>query len=105
MARPWSKLTGVLALALVLTSCGGASSPKMRPTGTLSLHCDVAEAEVWVDGRYYREVAELRRAFRLSVGEHRIEIRHAGHHSMYYEVTVKAGSRQSLEVELAERLP
>ena len=111
MARSWRRFStcsvGVWLVfqTSLLVSCGPTVVRKPRPTGVMSLHCDVADAEVWIDGRYYREVAELRRAFRLSVGEHRIEVRHSGHHSMYYEVMVEAGSRQSLEVDLAKRLP
>ncbi len=88
----------------LLVSCGPTIQRKPRPTGVLSLHCEVADAEVWIDGRYYREVAELR-PFRLGVGDHRIEVRHSGYHSMYYEVTMDVGNRQTLDVELAKRLP
>jgi len=70
----------------------------------VTLQCDVADAEVWVDGRYFREVAELTRAFRLTAGVHRIEVRHSNYHSMYYELDVVAGERKTLSVALAKRL-
>jgi hypothetical protein len=54
---------------------------------------------------YFREVSELKRAFRLRPGDHRIEIRHDGYHSMYYELSVGAGTRHTLQVDLAKRLP
>jgi hypothetical protein len=89
-----------------LVACGGSPAPrKSQPTALVTLQCDVPDAEVWVDGRYFREVAELSRAFRLRAGVHRIEVRHQNYHSMYYELAVKAGTQKVLRVELAERLP
>ena len=87
-------------------ACGGSATERPRnDRAIVKLQCDVPDAEVWVDGRYFREVSELRNAFRLRPGEHRIEVRHPGYHSMYYELTAKAGSRHTLRVDLARRLP
>ena len=87
-------------------ACGGtAPVAKQDVRAIVSLQCDVDDAEVWVDGRYFREVSELKRAFRLRPGDHRIEIRHDGYHSMYYELSVGAGTRHTLQVDLAKRLP
>jgi len=86
-------------------ACGGrAPAAKQEVRAIVSLQCDVDDAEVWVDGRYFREVSELKRAFRLRAGDHRIEIRHDAYHSMYYELSVGAGTRHTLQVELAKRL-
>lgn len=87
-------------------SCGGAQAPAKRNNrAIITLQCKVADAEVWVNGRYFREVAELSKSFRLREGTHRIEVRHQDYHSMYYELTVSAGTRETLEVELAKKLP
>ena len=89
-----------------LVACGGSPAPrKPQPTALVTLQCEVADAEVWIDGRYFREVAELSRAFRLRAGAHHIEVRHQNYHSMYYELAVTAGTQRVLRVELAERLP
>tara|TARA_R110002096_G_scaffold77896_7_gene183289 strand:- start:22578 stop:22913 length:336 start_codon:yes stop_codon:yes gene_type:complete len=100
---------GLLLTALAATSssaCGGnAPAAKQETRAIVSLQCDVEDAEVWVDGRYFREVSELRKAFRLRAGEHRIEVRHDRYHSMYYELSVGAGTRHTLRVDLAKRLP
>ncbi|MCP4444694.1 MAG: hypothetical protein GY811_05015 [Myxococcales bacterium] len=99
-------LLGVLSAQVVMPACGGqANQGRKSDRAIVALRCDVPDAEVWVDGRYFREVAELKRAFRLRAGEHRIEVRHHDYHSMYYELSVQAGTRHTLRVELAKRLP
>ncbi len=112
MASPMLKFShfgvvvGALILAPFVSACGGGTpTVKQEARGIVSLQCDVADAEVWVDGRYFREVRELSGAFRLRAGDHRIEVRHDDYHSMYYELSVGAGTRHTVRVELAKRLP
>lgn len=101
----WMLVAALLGATPALVGCGGASPAPRVERGVVALQCEVSDAEIWVDGRYFREVAELTSAFRLRPGEHRIEVRHPAYHSMYYELTVEPGSRHTLKVELARRLP
>ena len=99
-------LCTALAISSAVPACGGsAAKPAKVDRGVVNLQCDIPDAEVWVDGRYFREAGELKSPFRLRPGDHRIEVRHQGFHSMYYELSVEAGSRHTLRVQLAKRLP
>lgn len=69
----------------------------------LVVNCEVADAEVWINSRYSRTTAELKRGIRLKAGNYRIEVRHREYHSRYYELTVKAKERRTLDVDLARR--
>lgn len=93
-------------LAVLLTACGGAPKPTpVPPKGLLLLQCEVADAEIWLDSRYLREVREVKGGIRLETGLHRIEVRHRDFHSTYLEVELAPGERRRLEVQLARRLP
>jgi hypothetical protein len=69
----------------------------------LIVKCEVADAEVWINSRYSRTTAELTRGIRLKAGSYRIEVRHHEYHSRYYELSVKAKERRTLDVDLARR--
>ena len=93
------------AFLLVIGACGPHEARKPpAPSAVLLLRCDQAEAEMWLDSRYLREVQELKGGLRLPPGPHRLELRHTGFHSRYYELDLKADERLSLAVELAPRL-
>ncbi len=107
MARSWASVAAlVLGLSLLL-GCGpgAASKPARASKGVLLIRCVLDNAEVWLDNRYLREVAELKGGVRLGPGVHRLEVRHVDYHSMYYEVELAPGERKALDVSLARRLP
>lgn len=95
----------LVSLAVLLAACGGRPRASKAPRGgVLVIQCELPDAEIWVDSKYFREVAEVKRGLRLPAGRHRLELRRAGHHSMYYELEVASGERKVLKVELPERL-
>lgn len=98
----WSSL--VLALVLVV-ACSQNSVRRQSRDGVVLIKCRVADAEVWVDGRFVREMSEVRRGLALAPGVHRIEVRHADYHALYFRVDVGPSSRSVLEADLAARLP
>lgn len=69
----------------------------------VSFQVDVAEAEVWVDDVFYPDA--LRRGILVRPGEHRIEIRHDDYHARYFELTLTAGERRTVDARLVELLP
>lgn len=96
----------VLALIVVLAfvACGGSVPVRKPAGGILVLKCDLPEAEIWLDSKYFREVAETTRGVRLPAGTHRLEVRHPDYHSMYYEVELVPEERRVIEVQLAPLL-
>ena len=96
----------VLLLCGLLASCGPTTSSanrKKSDSAVLLVQCEVSDAEVWLNSRYYRTVGEFTRGVRLRPGLYRVEVRHDGFHSMYYEVELAAKERRTLEVKLAQR--
>lgn len=90
----------------LIAACGGTAATQKQPEkGVLVVRSGLADAEIWLDNRYFREVAEVTGGIRLGPGVHRIEVRHSDHHSMYYEIELRPGERRLLDVELARRLP
>ncbi len=105
-ARRSLALVALLGLvALLATGCPGAGGQTRRGAGdaVIQFDCPVADAEVWLDGRYL--VDALRRGISVAPGTYRIEVRHDRYHSFYTEVTVHKGERRVVEVRLAEILP
>lgn len=100
-------LVGVLAFALGLqASCGGvgkAGNASAKQGAVLIVKCQIKDAEVWINSRYSRSAAEFARGLRLKPGSYRIEVRHEGYHSRYFEISLEAKERETLEVELAQR--
>ena len=97
----------VAALAAGATGCGpkpgvhGASSGD----GVLIFEANVRDAGMWVDGVFIGGLDGLRGGVALPPGPHRIEIRHDDYFAYYAELSVKAGDKQRIAVELAPVLP
>lgn len=97
-----------VALGVALASaCGGPSSAATAraDAAVLAFDCPVADAEVWIDGRYQAPCGQLGGGVRLAPGAHRIEVRHDRYHAFYDTVEVAAKERRRVTVELAEVLP
>jgi hypothetical protein len=99
----------ILALAAVigvLAGCGGAGQASQRKKGdsaVLVVRCEVPDAEVWLNSKYFRTASELTRGVRLRPGSYRIEVRHSDFHSMYYDIELATKERRTIEVALARR--
>ena len=86
-------------------ACGPTPGQKTSSTAVLRVECKVPDAEVYLDSKYFREIAEMRAGVRLRPGEYRVEVRHSDYHSRYFEFTLAENERKLLTVELASRLP
>ncbi|HTE54205.1 MAG TPA: PEGA domain-containing protein [Kofleriaceae bacterium] len=93
------------ATALGAAGCAASAPTTRRDTAILHVTSPVADAVVWVDGRYVAQVRDLRGGLALSPGHHQIELRHERYHATYGEVDLARGERVRLDLELAEALP
>lgn len=88
-------------LALALAACAGAPRPEpSQRDAVLRLSCNVAEAALFVDGRYLAPVGLLRGGIALAPGPHRFELRHPGHLPRLWELELQRAERRTLTIEL-----
>jgi hypothetical protein len=96
----------VVVIALLAMGCGARSGPSGgEDDAILVIRCDVADATLWLDGRYIREVGEIKGGVYVTPGRHRVEIRHDDHFSHYQELDLASRERRVLDVDLAPVLP
>lgn len=94
----------VAALAALAPACGARATPA-SPSGVVVFRGDVAGAVLWVDGRFIGPVDAFPGGVRVDPGEHRFELRRDDHFTHFEAVTVTAGERREVVVELAPMLP
>lgn len=96
-----SRWRGRSVAVLALAACAGA--PRQDPSqrdAVLRLSCNVAEAALFVDGRYLAPVGLLRGGVALAPGPHRFELRHPGHLPRLWELELQGAERRTLTIEL-----
>jgi PEGA domain len=92
---------------LALVACG----PKVGPNGVSAsdpvvyLKTNVADAQVFVDGRFVGPVNVIKGGIALDPGKHRIELRHDDYFSRYVELDLARAEKKKLQLELAPVLP
>ena len=96
-------------VALWLVACGGPQktdpgSDVDESDAVVTIACDVADAEVWVNERRVGFVTDLDGGIALSPGKHRLEVRHDRYHTHYEMLELVAEQRATVSVELAEML-
>lgn len=111
MDRPCNRSV-VLAVLLLVgalgVACGGVSQGATltaNNSAVLVVECDIPAAEVWINSRYSRSAGETSRGLRLRPGSYRVEVRHGGYHSRYFEFELSAKERRTIKIELAQRFP
>ncbi|HUS68650.1 MAG TPA: PEGA domain-containing protein [Kofleriaceae bacterium] len=96
----------LLALFLVVVGCSGSQrADSDADRAILVIESPVADAVLWVDGRYIAQLRDLRRGVPLPPGHHQIEVRHDRYHAHYAEVDLVKGRQTRLQIDLAEVLP
>ena len=95
----------VLALFLVFGCSGSQRAEEHRDRAVLVIESSVADAVLWVDGRYIAQLGDLPRGVPLPPGRHQVEIRHDRYFAHYAEVDLVKGRPTRLRIELAEILP
>ena len=104
VARRW-----VISLALAIAlfaACAAVSPPAPAHRGAvLEVVCPVADAVLWVDGRYVAQLRDLPGGLALPPGHHQIELHHDRYHAYYGDIDLAAGQHLRVDVQLAEALP
>jgi hypothetical protein len=92
-------------LLLLLAACATASPAGQRgPSAIIVPRCPLADASLWIDGRFVGEVDDAQGGVRLTAGRHRIEFRRDGYLTRYLEPELAAGSKTQLACDLREDL-
>ena len=106
MTRALAACAAVTA-ALTLAACSGAQKTSRvdRDDAIVMIASNVADANVFVDGRYYGPVKMLRGGLAFEPGAHRLELRHEDYFSRYVELNLGRAERRTLQVDLAPVLP
>ena len=92
---------------LALVACG----PKVGPNGVspsdpvVYLRSNVADAQVYVDGRFVGPINVIKGGIALDPGKHRLELRHEDYFSRYVELDLARAEKKKLQLELAPVLP
>ena len=102
-----AQLALVAALAAAAVACGPKPGVRGASAGdaVLVFEANVPQAGMWIDGVFIGGLDTMRGGVALSPGPHRIEIRHDDYFTYYRELTVTAGEKQRIAVELAPTLP
>jgi hypothetical protein len=96
----------VAVTAVSLPACGGGAAARAPDDrAVLEVTCPVADAVLWVDGRYLAQLRDLRGGVTLAPGRHQIELHHDRHHAYYGEIELRRGERRRIAISLAEALP
>jgi hypothetical protein len=96
----------VVGAVLALAACHAPApeGPSARDA-IVVVRSNVADAQVYVDGRFVASLDALRGGIALEPGHHRIELRREDYFSAYAELTVARATRTPLSLELAAVLP
>ena len=95
-----------LAIA-VLAACGPKPAPNaVTPDQAIVyVRSNVAEAQVYIDGRFVGPVNIVRGGIAADPGKHRLELRHDNYFSRYVELDLHRAERRKLQLEMAPVLP
>lgn len=87
-------------------SGGRATTPRVSASdAVVRFRGAVADAALWVDGRFIGALGELRGGVAVAPGAHRFEVRHEAYFVEYRELDLAAGQRVTVDLELAPLLP
>lgn len=100
---------GMKRLALlVIAACGPKPTPANGVTADDAIfyvRSNVADASIFVDGRFIGPVSMVRGGIAVVPGHHRIELRRDDYFARYVELDAKRADRTKLEINLAPVLP
>jgi hypothetical protein len=100
-----------LALLLSIAACGaacGAASPKHGDNANhaiMYLSSNLADAQVYVDGRFVGPINLVKAGIAVDPGKHRIELRHDDYFSRYAELDLQRAEKKKVALDLAPVLP
>jgi hypothetical protein len=97
----------IAVFAVALAACGGAQSAG-RSHGNdavMFLTSNVADAQVYVDGRFVGPVNLVKAGIAMDPGKHRVELRHDDYFSRFAELDLHRAEKKKLDLDLAPVLP
>lgn len=98
-----------LALIAIGPACRGGDvhEPSRIPASDaiVKIKTAVADASLWIDGKFVGTVGALRGGVALEPGAHRVEVRHEAYFVHYQELDLAPGQRLTLDLDLAPLLP
>ena len=97
----------LLLVLVVLGACGGAQpTARMSPNdAVMYVTSNVADAQVYVDGRFVGAVSLVKAGIAVDPGKHRIEVRHDDYFSRYADLDLHRSEKKKLDLDLAPVLP
>ena len=107
VASRGARVVAACSVIFALVACG----PRPAPHGVsgadavLTFRTNVADASVYVDGRYVGPVNVLRGGVAVDPGKHRVELRHEDYFSRYLDLELRRAERRRLELPMAPILP
>ncbi|MEO6773754.1 MAG: PEGA domain-containing protein [Kofleriaceae bacterium] len=96
-----------LGLGLGLAACG-ASQAKPRSSANdafVYLTSNVADAQVYVDGRFVGPISLVKAGIAVDPGRHRVEVRRDDYFSRYADLDLQRAENKKLDLDLAPVLP
>ena len=66
---------------------------------------NIADAQVYVDGRFVGAVSLVKAGIAVDPGKHRIELRHDDYFSRYADLDLQKSEKKKLDLDLAPVLP
>lgn len=96
-----------LAIVVALAACG-AAPPKTRVSANdaiVYLTSNLADAQVYVDGRFVGPINLVKAGIALDPGKHRFELRHDDYFSRYAELDLQRAEKKKVDLDLAPVLP
>jgi hypothetical protein len=94
-----------LASAVIASGCGASQSASGGGDAVVTIRCNVADAALFIDGRYIAPVGLVRGGVAVSPGHHRLELRHQAYLARLVELELAAKERRHLDAELFPILP
>lgn len=105
-----ARAAALAAAAIFACACAcGASRP--APGGVeaddaiVQVRSNVADAQVYVDGRFVAPLHAVRAGIAVEPGFHRLELRHDDYFSSYLELELGRAERRRVQLDLAPVLP
>ena len=97
----------LVVFAIAVVACGPKPAPNgvTRDDAIVYIKSNVAEAQVFMDGRFVGPVNVVRAGIAVDPGKHRLELRHDDYFSRYVELDLHRAERKKLQLQLAPVLP
>ena len=97
----------VLVACVLLAACGPKAAPNgvTRDEAVVQVRSNVADAQVYIDGRFVGPVNVVRAGIAMIAGKHRLELRHDDYFSRYVELDLHRAERKKLQLQMAPVLP